>query len=171
MSQTRQLSVFCFFCLCLTFLIILSPYLPSLFVLNALSFRLPVLLYPPPPPLPPAAHYHKQHEALKQPAVGSDLSLKHLDASSVNKDDPNLPQNPWELPKTCHLSFFSPQNLCCPFFCFILITVLFPLSPLWKGSEVPRIASYLISPSACGHMVARLRKKRQSGTILIIPTF
>lgn len=56
-------------------------------------------------------------------------------------------------------------------FLSMLIMVLFPRSPLWKGSEVPRIASYLISPSACGHMVARLRKKRQSGTILIIPTF
>lgn len=56
---------------------------------------------------------------------------------------------------------------------YLLIVVFFPSFPaLGKGFEGVRIASYLISPLLpCSHILAGLRKKRQSGTILIIPTF
>lgn len=98
------------------------------------------------------------------PTVGPDLSPKLLEASSCQHTI-----------QTCHKipgNFPNPVIYLLKFgFFLMLITVLFPRAPLWKASKVLKIASYLISPTACGHMVARLRKKRQSGTILIIPTF
>lgn len=128
---------------------------------------------------PPAVHYHKHEAAVgsgttppnpTHPALSPDPSLKHLDVSSVTtKTSQTCHRILKQLPKPWHFTLYFTKSGC-PIvsrrsrFCFSPLFLYSFASPSQSvGSDVRRIVSYLISPSAPGHIVPRRRGRREVG--------